>query len=162
MHRAANSTDQEAISNIYYNGTYSLSISCKSWGNRRKILDSSDNYAGSKAPGWVVAKDLADAYIKDSRSEFHTLELVRSSLNGSSYFVGGKSTKANKLTTYNYTRAESIDTAGGTYTVTDNFIYAPTGMKALETYDVSYSSDNSSNTPTVTVAGTIKGLSRSC
>ena len=33
-------------------------------------------------------------------------------------------------------------------------------MKALETWDVSYSSDNSSNTPTVTVAGTIKGLSK--
>lgn len=161
MHRAANATDQEAISNIYYNGTYSLSVSCKSWGNRRKILNSHHNYSGSKAPGWVIAKDLADAYMQDTRSELHTLDLVRSSLNGSSYFVGGTSSTANKLATYNYTRAESIDTAGGTYTVTDNFIYAPTGMKALETYDVSYSSDNSSNTPTVTVAGTIKGLSRS-
>ena len=69
MHRAANTTDQ-AISNIYYNGTYSLSVSCKSWGNRRKILNSSDNYSGSKAPGWVVAKDLADAYMKDTRSGF--------------------------------------------------------------------------------------------
>ena len=36
MHRAANTTDQEAISNIYYNGTYSFSVSAKSWGNRRK------------------------------------------------------------------------------------------------------------------------------
>lgn len=160
MHRAANTTDQEAISNVYYNGTYSLSISCKSWGNRRKILSSGANYSGSKAPGWVIAKDLADAYMRDDRSEFHTLDLVRSSLNGSSYFVGGASSKANMLQPYNYTRAESIDTAGGTYTVTDNFIYAPTGMKALETYDVSYSSDNSSNTPTVTVAGTIKGLTQ--
>jgi hypothetical protein len=160
MHRAVNATDQEAISNVYYNGTYSISVSCKRWGNRRKILSTSENYATGTAPGWIVAKDLTDAYMKDTRSSFHTLDLIRSSLNGTSYFVGGSSTKANKLQTYNYTRAESIDTAGGTYTLTDNFIYAPTGMKALETFDVSYSSDSSSNTPTVTVAGTIKGLTQ--
>ena len=161
MHRGVTASDQEPISQVYYKGSYTLSISAKSWGNRRKVLDaSSGSYATGKSPGWVIAKDFADAYVKDTRSTLNTAEIFRSAGGGTFNFAGPYAPDASKkLVQYNYTRSESIDTAGGTYTLTDNFIYAPTGMKALETWDVSYSSDSSSNSPTVTVAGTIKGLS---
>jgi hypothetical protein len=161
MHRGITISDQEPISQVYYKGSYTLSISAKSWGNRRKVLDaSSGSYATGKSPGWVIAKDFADAYVKDTRSTLNTAEIFRSAGGGTFNFAGPSAPDASKkLVQYNYTRSESIDTAGGTYTLTDNFIYAPTGMKALETWDVSYSSDSSSHSPTVTVAGTIKGLS---
>ena len=78
MHRAVNSTDQEPISQVYYRGSYSLTISAKSWGNRRKILDNDKQcYSTGQAPGWVIAKDAADRYIRDTRADLNTIDLVQ-------------------------------------------------------------------------------------
>ena len=63
-----------------------------------------------------------------------------------------------KLFLYNHLRTTDFNHLEGSYKVSDTWLAMPTGISYLEDYTIESSTDNK-NIKTVTVAGTIKGLS---
>lgn len=162
LHRAnPGDDDQEPISQVYYKCTRSISASAKTWTNRKRIV-AHDGIQHNKfkntdgiAPGWVVAHDYLEEYIADPTNPHYSTEFLLHS----GHWVAN-STSTNRMLPYNFTRQTEIDKASGRYSFTDNFILAPKDMKSMETFDVSYNSSSDSNTPTISVNGTIQGLSQ--
>lgn len=62
---------------------------------------------------------------------------------------------------YNHARTSSIDKAAGSVSVTDTWVLAPSGMSALENYDLSISSSKDNPYINVSIQGTVRGLAPS-
>lgn len=162
LHRANPGTnDQEPIGQVYYKVTRSVTASAKTWTNRERVIAHDGNQhnkfkkSNGIAPGWMVAHDFVEEYNARPDNPHHTTEFILHS----GHWVAN-STSTNKMVPYNFTRSTEIDKAAGRYSFTDNFVLAPKHMKSMETWDVSYSSSNDENSPTVSLNGTIKGLTQ--
>jgi hypothetical protein len=145
------------VSSTYYKGSSSISVSAKSLGNRRFI---GGGNSIEHATGWQIARDLfAQMYGDPNNLEPRARYLLNNGL--FAYDESNTtSTPDSHFTMYNLTRRQSIDVHTGTFSITDDFIIAPTGVIALETWNSTYDSSNDSSSPTVTINGTIKGLSQ--
>lgn len=62
---------------------------------------------------------------------------------------------------YNHARTSSIDKSAGSVTVTDTWVLAKSGVKALENYDMSVSSSADNPYIKVNIQGSVKGLAPS-
>ena len=60
---------------------------------------------------------------------------------------------------YNHVRSETINKTDGIYSLSDSWIISPFGDRAVESYSLSISSNTNSPLVTISVNGTIKGLS---
>ncbi|NDG32888.1 hypothetical protein EB118_22820, partial [bacterium] len=64
-------------------------------------------------------------------------------------------------TPYNHSRVSSIDKSAGSISVTDTWVLAKHGIKALENYDLSISSSKDNPYIKVSIQGSVKGLAPS-
>lgn len=147
------------VGSIYYKGSSSISVSAKSLGNRR-VINCGGGGPASQDTGWQIARDLFSELHGDPKNPSRRREFL---LNNGLFDYAGQtsySTGPIGFEMYNLTRRQSIDVHTGTFSITDDFIIAPTGSTALETWNTSYDSSNDSSTPTVSIQGTIKGLTQ--
>jgi len=147
------------VGSIYYKGSSSVSVSAKSLGNRR-VIGCGGNGAANEDTGWQIARDLFSELHGDPSNPSRRRQFLLN--NGLFSYDSSQTTYGNTVgfEMYNLTRRQSIDVHTGTFSITDDFIIAPTGSTALETWNISYDSSNDSSSPTVSVQGTIKGLTQ--
>jgi hypothetical protein len=66
---------------------------------------------------------------------------------------------SDQLQLYNWERSEQENVSEGSYSITDTFIIAPTGSKAIETFSHNITNGQDSPYHKISIDGTIKGLS---
>ena len=107
---------------------------------------------GYRKQAWEHARDFIKCHIDPSGSLYgSSIDYILSSgmlLNVPSGYVG-----------FNHIRSENLDKAAGTYSVSDNYILSPSGVTALENYNLSISSARDNPFIKISIDGNIKGLS---
>lgn len=112
-------------------------------------LDISNN-----KPAWENARDAIKYYLDQTSNPFHESGILGNLLlkvSGTNYpsYIG-----------HNHSRTENTDKAAGSYTITDSWIIARSGDKALENYTMSINAGRDNPYVKIGINGTIKGLSQ--
>lgn len=145
---------QENISNRSYSFTRTVTATGRNSPQKGLSSAINDSVSGnpsslSDKPAWIQAEQ----FLKDG--SYNTSSNILSS----SPFINDLFPKDVAFQVYNHARTFSVDKAGGSCTMTDTFVLARSGSKALENYTMNIGSSRDAPYVKVSIDGSIKGLS---
>lgn len=136
--------------------TRNLSCTGSTNANRAYSENRSDRFP---KPSWQQAREYVQEYAKLNDYAYY--------LNSGTYFFNmglpqnrsPGSPSSTQYMGYNHSRTESLDKGAGTFSITDRWLIAPTGLSAIESFNSSIESSLDNSYVKISIDGSIKGLS---